>query len=916
MFTTEATIDIEKIEKDLQFLLECFTDVLEELGESDLSQVLLQNKYVGKELSFGVSKAYSLFFQLLNIVEENAAAQFRRRLETDHGLSHLSGLWGHHLTNLKKMGIKGEKIAAILHEIRIEPVLTAHPTESKRPTVLEHLRVLYLLMTKRENQVWTPSEKQMIREEIMNVVQRLWLTGEVVLEKPDVKDELHNIMHYLTNVFPEVVPLLDLRLREAWQEVGFDTNLLKDTENLPKLCFGNWVGGDRDGHPLVTAEVTQFALSELRRNALALIQKNLEELAKNISISKRRQEPPLFLTERINEIAKTLGEKGEQALQRNSAEPWRQFVNLLIAKLPIDMFQNFIHDPNPDTHFRFASQLTEDLKLLYNSLVEVKATRIALQAIDPILRKVQIFGFHLAALDIRQNSHFHELALAQLMNVAGLNGDQFLEWNEEQRLEFLNKELESPRPFGRSNVKIGKEADAVMDCYKVVFRHIQHYGHDGLGSLIVSMTRSLSDLLVVYVLGREIGLTFPTPEGLVCHLSVVPLFETIEDLKTSPEILSAFLSHPITQRSLRFQQETRKLTIPVQQVMVGYSDSNKDGGIFTSLWTLNRAQSVLADIGQNMGVKIQFFHGRGGTVSRGAGPTHRFIHAQPHSSLRGEFRITEQGETIAQKYANRLTNAYNLELLLAGVTGASLVHHHIPKQSHLLEPMMEMLSQYSRNVYQNLIKTDGFLKFFSEGTPIDVIESSRIGSRPARRTGQRTLADLRAIPWVFSWSQARYYLSGWYGVGSALNFLQTNDPQGFEILKKQATEYPPLRYILTNVTSSIMLADTKIMQQYADLVIDQNIKETITKLILDEHQLTRQMLEEIYGQKLEARRPKMFRMMFLRYEKLKVLHQIQLDQIRYWRKLKQDEKFEEAENLLPEMLLVVNAIASGLRTTG
>jgi phosphoenolpyruvate carboxylase len=230
--------------------------------------------------------------------------------------------------------------------------------------------------------------------------------------------------------------------------------------------------------------------------------------------------------------------------------------------------------------------------------------------------------------------------------------------------------------------------------------------------------------------------------------------------------------------------------------------------------------------------------------------------------------------------------------------------------------MMEMLSQYSRNVYQNLIKTEGFLKFFSEGTPIDVIESSRIGSRSARRTGQRTLADLRAIPWVFSWSQARYYLSGWYGVGSALRFLQTSDPQGFEVLKKQATEYPPLRYILTNVTSSIMLADAKIMQKYADLVSDQHIKETITSLILDEHRLTRQMLEEIYCQKLEERRPKMFRMMYLRYEKLKVLHQIQLDQIRYWRKLKQEEKFEEAENLLPEMLLVVNAIASGLRTTG
>ena len=290
------------------------------------------------------------------------------------------------------------------------------------------------------------------------------------------------------------------------------------------------------------------------------------------------------------------------------------------------------------------------------------------------------------------------------------------------------------------------------------------------------MTRSVSDLLSVYLFAREVGLTASTLDGLACRLPVVPLFETIDDLERSPEILRAFLQHPITRRSLAEQCRERGGDRLVQQVMVGYSDSNKDGGILASLWSLHRAEAALVRVGQEEGVSIRFLHGRGGTMSRGGGPEHRFVKAIAQSALNGDFRVTEQGEAIEQKYANRLTAAYNLELMFAGVTRATLLDRHCPEPAHVLEPTLDWLAERSRQTYAGLIQTEGFLSFFRQATPIDVIEESSIGSRPSRRRGQPALDDLRAIPWVFSWCQARFFLSGWYGVGAALEALLAEQP--------------------------------------------------------------------------------------------------------------------------------------------
>jgi phosphoenolpyruvate carboxylase len=920
LLSSLLTVDPAKVDRDLEFIMQCFREVLTEVGERDLAAALPWQS--AQPLLTGspperLAQAYTIAFQLLGMVEQNAAVQQRRVVETARGLAVNTGLFGQSLTQIKERGITDAEVAAALPRLRIEPVLTAHPTEAKRATVLEHHREIYLLLVQRENQVWTPYEQQTLREQMKSWLELLWRTGEVFLQKPDVASERRNIIHYLRNVFPEVLPLLDQRLRQAWAEVGFAPDLLRDPTRLPRIAFGNWVGGDRDGHPLVTADVTRTTLNDLRLNALLLLHQQLINLVSDLSLSDLLQPPPPELPRRVADAAAELGERGQWVVERNPDEPWRQMVNLMLARLPLDIIQTDWGELHQEHgRYRHAAELLADLQVLYAALVAVDAQRIAETAVLPLWRNAQAFGFHLAALDVRQNSRFHDQAVAQLLAAAHIAEADFPAWDEDRRLALLNRELESPRPFTRPDMSVGSEADAVLSCYRVLVEHIRLYGPEGLGSLIVSMTRSLSDLLAVYLLAREVGLDVRTPEGLACRLPVVPLFETIDDLQRSPAILRAFLEHPVTRHSLEYQRQQAGLDQPVQQVMVGYSDSNKDGGIFASLWGLYRAEAALAQVGQECGVRIRFFHGRGGTISRGAGPTHRFIKALPHASLNGDLRLTEQGETIAQKYANRLNATYHMELLLAGVTRATLLDWHHPDPAHPLEPTMDRLAERSRQSYTGLLHAEGFLDFFRQATPIDVLAESRIGSRPARRTGQNTLEDLRAIPWVFSWGQSRFYLSGWYGVGSALEELHTQDAATFAAIKQHTFTWPPLHYILSNAATSIEMTDLEIMRAYAELVEDSATQARIMGMIEAELGRTRRMLELIYNGPLAERRPNIQGMLSLRRPGLRVLHQQQIDLIRAWRQSQQTGDTTGADMLLPRLLLTVNAIASGLGSTG
>ncbi len=922
--TTDDSIELQKIQDDLTFLTGCYTEMLRNLGEDDVADKLTgdHEKEADPEK---LSKAFSLYFQLITIVEENAAVQLRRKLENQYGLSRISGLWGRTLKDLKENNVSEDEITRVISKSRVEPVLTAHPTESKRSTVIDQLRAIYLLMVRREYEVWTKYELQKMRMDIIAALQRLWFTGQVFLQKPSLQDERRNVLHYLNNVFPVVVPHLDQRLRDAWQEAGFTPEKLVDRKMLPNISFGNWVGGDRDGHPFVTSDVTQDTFLELRSSALNLLKNHLSTLAQKISISSYEIDPPAFFTDRISEMAEKAGPAGVAALNRNPKEPWRQFLNLTQELLPL-VDGTPIEEPDPARYYKDETELVEDLDLLAKTLSEIGAENIMRKDVEPVARIAETFGFFLARLDIRQNSAFHDKALAQLLDAAGIeDGASFPEWPIEKKISFLNEELKTGRPFVRHRNGIGTECDAVLACYRVLYKQHKNYGDHGIGSLIISMTRSLSDLLVVYVLCREAGLLKRTEEGLVSKLPLVPLLETIEDLENGPQILEDFLSHPITQRTFKWKQKTFGRE-PVIQVMVGYSDSNKDGGILASLWSLYIAQQKLTERAKKHGVRVRFFHGRGGTISRGAGPTHRFIAGLPPSSIGGDMRLTEQGEVISQKYANPVTALYNLELLQAGTTGLTLgvfdktntvseVNNSV-KLSKELEPIVNELYDFSLESYQKLVRSEDFIRFYAQATPIDILEQSSIGSRPARRTGKRSFEDLRAIPWVFSWSQSRFFLTGWYGVGSALEKLRQQSPEKFELLHEHAIHFMPLRYVITNASSAVAISDTNLMSEYASLVDDKAISKKYLKQITDEFHRTKKMLELLYGHKLNERRPRMYKMMELRAARLLPLHKLQIQQLSKWRKLRNDSKEDEAKEMLPDMLLVVNAIAAGLGTTG
>lgn len=916
-----------KIDADLNFLMECLREVLDELGEEQAAKFLPWQAsgevHDSKQPPSRIEQAYSIAFQLLNMVEENAASQTRRLREIEHGLTDEPGLWGEQLARVRDAGITPENIVGSLREVRVEPVLTAHPTEAKRAAVLEQHHAIYQLLTSLENKTLTPSQRSTIRDEIKIVLERLWRSGEILLEKPEVASERRDVIFYLREVFPAAVNQLDARLRQAWKDTGFDGTLLDNPHVWPRLRFGNWVGGDRDGHPFVTASVTKATLAELRLNALVVIHRHLTALASKLPLSSNFQQAPPELEKAIVRLWGENPEFAETLARQYSDEPWRQYVLLLQAKLPLSVGVGDKPTAIEEAkhHYRTPDELDEDLSLLSDSLVKVGAKRLANTAVWPVRRALDIFGFHLASLDIRQNSKFHDQALMQILAAIGQPAPDFGEWDEERRVEFLTKELESPRPFLYEHSGIGEQADAVLSCYAVLKEYLKNYGRDGLGSLIVSMTRQFSDLLVVYVLAREAGLMKWTPEGLLCELPVVPLFETLDDLELSAGLIDRFLAHPITQRSLAHHQvdRTKVLSLPhstpVQQVMIGYSDSNKDCGILASQWALHKAQAGIASAGKKYGIKIRFFHGRGGTISRGAGPTHRFLGALPLGSIQGDLRLTEQGETIAQKYANLITCTYNLELLLAGVTGFSLLEGNKPPIIQEDQEMWEVLAKSSQQAYSNLIRSEGFMTFYSQATPIDALEISSIGSRPSRRTGQRTLADLRAIPWVFSWNQSRYYLPGWFGVGSGLKALAESDPSAIEKLRGMLKTSPLVYYVLTNVETNIASADKSIMEAYANLVTDDTARESILQVILAEFDLTHQMMAEVFGGSLEARRPRMLKTLGLRAHALRVLHEQQIEILKRWRGAKASGS-QETERLQPKVLLSINAIASGLRTTG
>ena len=901
---------------DLFFLLTALREVLEENGDLDIAKEIpwinMESKidqfFAGEHLQL-----YSLIFQLINMVEINGAVQNRRRQESVN-LSAVSGLWTSNIKELHANGISNAEVIEGLKQVFVEPVLTAHPTEAKRATVLEHRRDLYLKMVQRENSMYNTHELGDLRQEIKQILYHLWKTGEIYLEKPDIASELRNISHYLINVFPDVISILDKRLISACNDQGFLLNEISENYAFPKIKFGNWVGGDRDGHPLVTSTVTRDTLLQLRLNAFVVIRRKLLNLVKKLSFAHPIEASSQGLQARIIKMKGEIIGYGEEILTRNKGEVFRQFISLMIAKLPVDTKRGHATELSTSKGaYLHSSELLSDLRALKKELIQFGAQTTAHNEVNATLRIVEIFGFHLAALDIRQNSTFHDKAMDELLEASLAEKSNFSEWSEEERIEFLNKELLSARLFTHSKTVLKTHAKKVMECFGVIAEHSDKYGMNCIGSLIVSMTRSLSDLLVVYVLAREAGLTQMATTGLISKIPVVPLFETIGDLEAAPEILNGFLNHPFTQRTLQALKEDEKE--PVQQVMVGYSDSNKDGGIMSSQWNLYKAQYNLSQVGVDNGVRIRYFHGKGGSISRGSGPTHYFIDALPHSALRGDVRLTEQGETIAQKYANKVNAAYNLELLAANTLSKTILDRHSPRVFHAQAEILEQLSINSQKTYEKMINEKGFMDFFRQATPIDAIETSKIGSRPAKRTETNSLSDLRAIPWVFSWSQCRFHMTSWYGIGTALDQLKNESPADYDVFKLKMKDDPFIRYVFTNIDTSIAATDERIMLKYASLVKNENIRKKFTNLFLRELARVKYHFEVLLERPIEERRVNHYCSNMLRASLMNPIHERQINLLKKWRQERfKDEK--SAQKTQTEIMLSINALSSAMRNTG
>ena len=901
---TNSISPFQKIADDRTFVIHCYTDMLLRINEGQIADLIKSTPTNASSadsadlLTEKMVQALSIYFQLMTLVEENAATQYRRRLEDADSIASIRGSWAEALQHWKNENIAEDEMLEAIAATHIIPVLTAHPTEAKRVTVIEIHRELYLLLVKKENTSLSQLEQNAIRENIIHLLERWWRTGEIYLQKPDIRDERANVLHYLSKVFPAVLRNTDQQLKSSWLALGLHPEKIKNPDVFPQIHFGSWVGGDRDGHPFVTPAVTMETLQLQRQAALSLIKNALEELAKKMSVSAISNPVPFTLSEAIQEKLQQLGDAGTAAVQRNPYEPWRQLVNLMLVQL-----SNTIAGIRADSkkYYKSAAALQKDLVLLREALVANGLKGLAEELLFPVERLVKSFGFHLAKLDIRQNSAFHDKAVAQILKGIGEKDSDFEHWDEAKRLAYLNQLLDQSAPITDVTASYGSEADNVLDCYRVVRQHINDYGADGIGSFIVSMTRSLSDLLVVYLLMHETQL-LNTP------IKVVPLLETIEDLHNGAAILDSFLNHPVT-------RSRAALTQHKQEVMLGYSDSNKDGGTIASKWNLYKAEIALSDIGRKHNTRVFFFHGTGGTISRGGGKYHRFLESMPEQTVSGIIKITVQGESVAQLFGNPMTAKYNLSALSAGVARHYIQNKKTSNTNNYPTAAMEFLAQKSFDHYRQLIETPGFIDFYGKATCIDVLEKSKIGSRPARRTGTRTLADLRAIPWVFSWNLSRIALTGWYGLGEALQCLKAERPEDYTLLKQSIGHWHFLKFLMIQTETNLILANQQIMELYAALDDNEAQRTVIMQKLLTDYAYGFSMIEALFDEPASKRRNGQYDNLLWRNDKLLRLHQLHLAYLKKWRSIPNENEAEK-EKYLTKLLSLVNAISSGLKNTG
>lgn len=860
------------------------------------------------ELS-NVLQAQGIWFQLLGIIEENAGMRRRRLIESEEGGSHLASSLASVAYAAKEAGISPEKFQAMMDTARIRPVFTAHPTEAKRVTVLEIHRRIYLLLMQIDNTRWTERERKAFIDELRNEIDLLWLTGELRLEKPSVEQEVAWGLHFfkatMFDRLPELHQKLEIALKESYPEHEFTIP--------PFFQFGSWIGGDRDGNPFVTNEVTRKALFSYRRASLQRYDERLTDLIAKISFAKHAITFPSWFEEKLAEELGT-SEIGAEISSRNPGELLRQFSVCMSMKLKKTIEKAKVDDVPEESDYAYhdADELIEDLKVMEAALIETNSSHTAKIMVLPLRREVESFRFKTASLDLRQNSQTTNATLVSIW--AALSGKDESECPEIESTawrEWLLEQLAQPLNYQIIFNKLPQASQEMIDLMCLIAETQSKMDREAIGCFVLSMTQSVNDILGVYLLAKFGGLFKDDQAIESCTIAIVPLFETIEDLRAASEIMTELFSIPVVQRTV-------KDCGGFQEVMIGYSDSNKDGGYMTSNWELAIAQRELTKVGESHNIPISFFHGRGGSVSRGGVPTGNAIAAQPAGSVHGQLRITEQGEVVSSKYANRGTSLFNLELLAESVFSHSLLSPTEPSLAPRedFDSAFDELSKASFSAYRKLVETPGLVDYYEAASPVEELALLNIGSRPARRFGAKSLSDLRAIPWVFAWTQNRTLVPSWYGLGTSIEtYLEEHGDEGLALLRKMFNESRLFGLVLDEVEKTLKQVDMSIARLYADLVSDEENRERIFSMIEDEYERTvKQVLLVTGGNELAERFPRFLRKFDRRHA---TINQIGLEQvilIKAFRTAKESGTYSQ-DDLIP-LLLSINCIASGLGWTG
>jgi len=847
-----------------------------------------------RELLFASMQAWGIWFQLLNIAEENTGMRRRRQAESTLGLEQAPGTYAHALAEARTAGVAAERVQELLDKMRVSPTLTAHPTEAKRVTVLEIHRRIYVLLYALEDLRWTERERTRLAKLVHNEIDLLWLTGELRIERPTVPQEVAWGLHFFEQTLfervPESLERLEWALQRRYPEHDFRVP--------PLFVFGSWIGGDRDGNPFVTNQVTRDTLLTNRRAAILHYQRRVAQLIQQLSVAQHAVSVPPKFRAMLNRLLDETGLRQELS-RRNPGEVFRQLLGCVAWKLRGSLEQT-------GAAYRNADEFLRDIVGVEQGLIQAGCAELATALVAPLRREVEAFRFCTVRLDLRENSAVTTRTLQKIWRLlksgAGVppppDSREWLEWLTGE----LARPLEGPGGFQLSD----EQAVSTLGLFELVAELRPQLDREAIGQFILSMTRSVADILGVYLLAKYTG-NFADREAVEhCQLPVVPLFETIGDLRAAPAIMRDLLKVPVVRRSVKYRGGA-------QEVMVGYSDSNKDGGFLTSNWELGRAQAALTRVAEKAKTPISFFHGRGGSVSRGGAPTEYAIAAQPAGSINGRIRITEQGEVVSSKYANRGTAQYQLELLASSVFAHTLrsLDAEALRPNPEFDQGLEALSNLAFTAYRTLADTKGLADYYRGASPAEELVQMNIGSRPARRTGAKTLDDLRAIPWVFAWTQNRHHVPAWYGIGTALrSFSEVRAADGEALLKRMFRDSRLFRLIIDEAEKSLAFVDLEVARAYAGLVDDAEVRDRIFGMILSEYELSARMVLQVSGEQVLAARFRRFSRKLGR--RGNVLRQVGLAQVQLLDRFRR--KHDQAD-LIP-LLLSINCVSSGLGWTG